>query len=135
MRVEWNQKPFNLQLSTEGHRRAKKAAEVIAQAAREECPVGTVDRPMYKTGPYRNQPFTKRDNGTLRKSIRVVERDREKYGYGFAQFENIGVYGDVRVYAGNYYAYYAAIVEFSNPFMRRAQARTHGRVKDILENG
>lgn len=138
MRTEiWSWTKANLAIGKEGHRRAKKAANVIAEAARApgNCPVGTVERPMYKTGPYANQPYTARDNGALRDSIRVVERDEQKHGFVLAQFESLGNYGDVRVYAGHYLAYYAAIVEHSNPFMRRAQDKTRARVKDILENG
>lgn len=108
--------------------RQLKAAHVIADEVRRRCPVGTISRPMYKIGRYAGQPWTKRDAGSLKKTVRVVERD-EEHGYMIKGF------GDVRVYAGNFYAYYAQIVEFYTPFMRPAVDATISRVKHILENG
>lgn len=131
MRVErWDMSGANRAIGAEGHRRALKAANIIADAARARCPVGTEKRPMYKKGPYAGKPFTARDGGALKKSIRVVERDEEKYGFEIAHLGS-----GVRVYAGHYLAYYAAIVEFFSPFIRPARDATRNRVKDILENG
>ena len=101
--------------------RLKKAAEVVAAKARSKVKVGTVSRPMYKSGPYAGQPWTARDAGALKKTIRVVEKK--------------GVH-NVRVYAGNYLVYYAQIVEFSvKRFLRPALNSSKKEIRRILENG
>lgn len=100
------------------------AAQVVAFAARRRCPVGTISRPMYKRGPYAGQLWTARDAGRLKKSIRVVQKTT-KGGKPLARKRN------VRVYAGNYLAYYAAIVEHSKPFMRPALADSLSEIKSI----
>ena len=114
-------------------KRARKAAEVIAEETRRRCPVGTVNRPIAKTGAHAGQPWTSRDAGRLKKSIRVIERDEDRRG---AAFEMFGMtHGLVRVYAGHYTAWYARIVEYFKPFMRPAVEASKGRAKDIMENG
>ena len=136
MRVEyWDITGLNKIVAETGIRRVRKAAKVIASAVRKKCPVGTISRPMYKTGRYAGQKWTARDVGQLKKSIRIVERDKEKYGFELAQFKTLGHYGNVRVYAGHYLAYYADIVEFYTPFMRPALEATRSQVKGILEDG
>lgn len=136
MRVEhWDIAGLNKIVVKTGCGRVKRAARVIANAVRKNCPVGTVSRPMYKTGRYAGQSWTARDAGQLRRSIRVVERSEEKYGFALAQFKTLGHYGDVRVYAGHYLAYYAAIVEHYTPFMRPALEATRSQIKRILEDG
>jgi len=136
MRVEyWDATGLDKIVTETGIRRVRKAAKVIADAARRKCPVGTISRPMYKTGRYHDKPWTARDAGQLKKSVRVVERHAEKYGFELAQFETLGHYGSVRVYAGNFLAYYASIVEFNTPFMRPALMETRSEVKRILEDG
>jgi hypothetical protein len=126
MRVEnWNPNKFDETFENVAIERLVEAAEEVAAAARRDCPVGTVTRPMYKRGPYAGQNWTARDGGQLRDSIRVV-RQKSKSGKAFLKKRN------VRVYAGHYLAYYARIVEFSNPFMRRALASSLGAVKSII---
>lgn len=131
--VNWNWQEADKVVAMESLNRVRKAAEVIAARARRECPVGTVSRPMYKSGPYAGQEWTARDAGQLKKSIRVVEKHEEKWGHAFKAFGT--TYGLVRVYAGTKKAFYARIVEYSNPFLRRALWGTHAEVKKILENG
>lgn len=93
--------------------RLKEAAERIAEKARSKCPVGTKSRPIYKTGKYAGVDWTARDAGALKRSIRVTE----KYKDGTLVWDNV----NIRVYAGNYFAYYASIVEYSvKKFMRPA---------------
>ena len=134
-RVEkWDFRAADKMVQTESHKRALKAAEVIATMARWKCPVGTISRPMYKTGPYAGQPYTSRDAGRLRKSIRVVERNEEKYGYAFWISQNLG-FGNVRVYAGHKAINYAQSVEHYTPFLGPAVESTKGAVKKILESG
>lgn len=126
MRVEnWNPNKFDETFESVAIERLVEAAEEVAAAARRDCPVGTVTRPMYKRGPYAGQIWTARDGGQLKDSIRVV-RQKSKSGKAFLKKRN------VRVYAGHYLAYYAQIVEFSNPFMRRALASSLGVVKSII---
>ena len=136
MRVEWNGEDALLKVvTTRGHKRLVKAARIIKAAVRRRCPVGTISRPMYRKGPYRGQPWTSTDKGRLRKSVRIVERDEEKYGFQLAQFKSLGHYGSVRVYVGHYLAWYAQIVEFYTPFIRPAVAEREHMVKSILEDG
>lgn len=136
MRVEhWDITGLNKIIAETGIRRVRRAAKVIANAARRRCPTGTILRPMYRIGRYEGQPWTARDAGQLKKSVRVVERHKEKYGFELAQFKTLGHYGNVRIYAGHYLAYYAAIVEFYTPFMRPALEETRSQVKRILEDG
>ncbi len=105
--------------------RLVEAAEVVATHARQKCPVGTISRPIYKKGRYAGQPWTARDAGQLKKSIRVV-RKKTKSGKAFSRKR------DVRVYAGHFLAYYASIVEFSKPFMRPALAQSIPEIKSII---
>jgi hypothetical protein len=130
MRVSnWKPEAFDGEFMDASMDRLKKAAEVIADKARQYCPVGTVSRPIYKRGPYAGQPWTARDAGALKKTIRVVEKHDQK-GAPIAKGRNI------RVYAGNYLAYYARIVEFAGKrFMRPALNASRGEIKNILENG
>ena len=126
MRVEYfNPNKFDQEFENVAIERLVEAAEVVAGAARQKCPVGTISRPMYKTGKYAGQPWTARDAGQLKKSIRVI-RKRTKSGKAFSKKR------DVRIYAGHYLAYYASIVEFSHPFLRPAVASSLSEVKQII---
>ena len=126
MRPEnWNPNKFDQTFEKVSIKRLVEAAEVIAAATRRNCPVGTISRPMYKTGPYAGQYWTARDAGELKKSVRVVRR-RTKSGKAFTRKRN------VRVYTGHKKAYYASIVEHSKPFMRPAQSSTLSQVKAIV---
>jgi hypothetical protein len=102
------------------------AAEVVAEKAKRDCPVGTVSRPIYKTGMYAGQKWTARDAGQLKKSIRVVQK-LSQGGKPLSKKKNI------RVYAGNYLAYYAKIVEFNGkPFLRNALNGSIPEIKNII---
>jgi len=126
MRVaNWNPNRFDQEFEKISIERLVEAAEVIAAATRRTCPVGTVSRPIYKSGPYAGQFWTARDAGELKRSIRVVRR-RTKSGKAFTKKRN------VRVYAGHKKAYYASIVEHSKPFMRPAQSSSLSQVKTII---
>lgn len=113
--------------------RVRKAAKVVAARTIQNCPVGTISRPIAKSGVYAGQPWTSRDAGRLKDSIRIVERNEDKYGHAFKAFGMTR--GLVRVYAGHYLAYYARVVEYYSPFMRPAVESTLGEVKNIIENG
>lgn len=126
MRVElFNPDRYDIDFENISMDRLVEAANVVADEVRRRCPVGTISRPMYKTGPYAGQPWTARDAGQLKKSIRVT-RLKTKSGKAFSRKRN------VRVYAGNFLAYYARIVEHSRPFMNPALTQTYSEVKSIL---
>jgi len=117
----WNPKIADDIIFPKAMKRLEKAAEVVAEKARSRCPVGTVSRPMYKTGRYAGQYWTARDAGQLKKSIRVVKLRGSKAR-------------NVRVYAGHKKAFYAQIVEFYTPFMRPAVNSSKRQIKWVLEN-
>ena len=126
MRVaNFNPNRFDQTFEKVSIKRLVDAAEVVAAATRRNCPVGTISRPMYKSGPYAGQFWTARDAGELKRSVRVV-RQKTKSGKTFSRKRN------VRVYAGHKKAYYASIVEHSKPFMRPAQSSTLSQVKAIV---
>jgi len=91
--------------------------DLIAKKARAKCKVGTTSRPMYKTGRYAGQEWTKRDAGALKKTIRSVMKKGKS---------------DVWIIAGNKIVYYARIVEFYTPFMRPALNSSRAAAKRIL---
>ncbi|MBU0906698.1 MAG: hypothetical protein KKE05_00920 [Nanoarchaeota archaeon] len=127
MRVEnWNPNKMDETFENVAIERLVKAAELIKITARRKCPVGTISRPMYRTGPYAGQYWTARDAGALKRSIRVV-RKKTKSGKALTKKRN------VRVYAGTKKAFYAQVVEYSSkPFMRTAMAQSLDRVKRII---
>jgi len=124
--VNWG--PANQQVVTESRRRARKAAHVLANEVRRRCPVGTREHPMYKTGRYAGQEWTKLEAGALKKTVRVVEK--KEAGFTGTAIQDLG---GVRVYSGSFKAFYAAIVEFFTPFMRPAVEATRSEVNAILE--
>ena len=127
MRVQdWNPNVMDETFENVAIERLVDGAEVVAAAARRLCPVGTVSRPVYKTGPYAGEEWTSRDAGRLKKSIRVV-RQKTKSGKAFTKKRN------VRVYAGHYLAHYAKIVEFNGrAFMRPALINSLAGLKEII---
>jgi len=128
MRIEsFNPQRFDRTFDEVSRERLLKAAKVVKAAVRRRCPVGTVDRPMYRSGPYAGAEWTKRDGGSLRKSVRVVEK-KTKTG-------RISKKMNVRVYCGNYFAYYADIVEYSRPFMRPAFEEALPMITSIIGAG
>jgi hypothetical protein len=129
MRVSnWNPQSYDGEFMNSSMERWKAAAEVIASKARAKCPVGTLSRPIYKTGKYAGQPWTARDAGALKKTIRVVEK-KEK-GTEIMKNRNI------RVYCGNYIVFYAQVVEYNGrAFMRPALNASKSEIRSILENG
>lgn len=126
MRIEnWNPSAADQSFEDVAVERLVNAAEILAKNVRRRCPVGTVSRPMYKTGPYANQPWTARDAGQLKRSIRVTQK-KSKSGKPLFRKRN------VRVYAGHFLAYYSRIVEYSKPFMRPALTESHSAMKDAI---
>lgn len=134
MRVSnWNPRRYEYEHVNVSMNRLRKAANLVADRARAKVPVGTISRPIYRRGKYAGQPWTARDAGSLKRSIRVVEK-YEEFVTTFGEFGSKN--RNVRVYAGTYLAYYAAIVEYSvKRFMRPALNGAKRQIKDILENG
>jgi len=128
MRVtEWNPNRFDKEFDEVSRERLIKAAKVLKAAVMRKCPVGTISRPMYSSGPYKGATWTRRDAGSLRKSVRIVEK-KTKTG-------RISKKMNVRVYVGNYLAYYASIVEHSRPFMRPAFEETLPMIETLIGVG
>lgn len=127
MKVEnWNPNVMDETFENVAIKRLVEAAEVVKHSAKQKCPVGTISRPIYKTGRYAGQKWTARDAGQLKKSIRVVQK-KSKSGKPLTKKKNI------RVYAGNYLAYYAKIVEFNGkPFLRNALNGSIPEIKNII---
>ena len=129
MRVSnWSPQKYDGEFMSASMERLKAAAEVVATAARAKCPVGKINRLVYKSGKYAGEIWTGRTAGALKKTIRIVEK--KDTGIGFAKLRNI------RVYAGNYIVFYARIVEYNvKAFMRPALNSSKAQIKSILENG
>ena len=117
---------YDLEFENVAIERLVEAAEHVASVARANCKPGTVSRPIYKRGPYAGKPWTARDAGSLRKTIRVRQK-LSKSGKPLKRKSN------VRVYAGNYLVYYAGIVEYAGKaFLRPALWNAANRIKQIL---
>lgn len=134
MRVEnWNPNAMDETFENVAVERLVQGAEVVKRHVSRRCPVGTVSRPIYQSGPYAGKPWTSRDRGRLKRSIRIA-RKKTKSGKAFTKKRN------VRVYAGSYppgikdedNAYYAGIVEHTKPYMRPGLASALPAVKTII---
>jgi hypothetical protein len=126
MRVEnWDPSSMDEIFENVAIERLVEAAGVVAESARQKCPVGTISHPMYKRGKYAGKDWTSRDAGRLRKSIRVVQK-KTAGGKALSKKRN------VRVYSGHYLAWYASIVEFYTPFMRPALINSIPEIKAIV---
>ena len=89
-----------------------------------------INRPVYKKGPYAGEPWTARHSGELLRSVRIVQKREDM---GPQQGRLIADFTNIRVYAGNYLAYYADIFEFYTPFMRPAFNESMAEVKEICK--
>jgi len=118
----WNPKVADKQIYSNAMDRLESAALVVKARAEHLCPVGTESRPMYKTGKFAGKPWTARDAGALKKTIRVVR----KYGD-----EHLNVW----VIAGNRNVYYAHIVEFYTPFLRPAFYGSKSEIQTVIRQG
>jgi len=115
--VGWDSEKIRQAVMKEHLVNLESVGNLIAKKAKAKCKVGTTSRPMYKTGRYAGQEWTKRDAGALKKTIRAVMKKGKK---------------DVWIIAGNKTTYYARIVEFYTPFMRPALNSSKAAAKRIL---
>lgn len=105
--------------------RLVKGAKIVKAIARRRCPVGTISRSVH------GDPYTARKPGQLRKSIRVV-RKKTPSGRAFSKKRN------VRIYAGNFLAFYAHFVEHgtsrtsAQPFLRPAFRESIPMIKTLI---
>ena len=129
----WDVKPLNQEIMRNGMKRLKKAGEVVAKKARSKCPVGTISRPVYKTGKYAGMYWTARTAGSLKKSIRVTEKHGAGESGGYITIRAGQL--EIRIYAGTDKVYYAQIVEFRTPFMRPALDASRSQILSIMRNG
>ena len=115
--VGWDSEKIRQAVMKEHLVNLESVGNLIAKKAKAKCKAGTTSRPMYKTGRYAGQEWTKRDAGALKKTIRAVMKKGKK---------------DVWIIAGNKITYYARIVEFYTPFMRPALDSSKAAAKRIL---
>lgn len=87
-----------------------------------------ISRAIYKKGPYAGEPWTARHAGEMQKSVRVVQK---KEDMGPQEGRKVADFTNIRIYTGNYLAYYADIFEFYTPFMRPAFEASMSEVKQI----
>lgn len=126
MRIEsFNPNRYDQEFENVAIERLVEAAEVVKAAIKRRTPVGTTSRPIYRTGPYAGAFWTARDEGQLKRSVRVVRR-KTKSGKAFSKKRNI------RIYCGHAKAYYAKMVEFYTPFMRPGFESVVGQVREII---
>jgi len=132
----WNPQQFDGEFMNASMERLNLAAELIKMRARLNLrrQIGQgkttgISHGPYKTGKYAGQPWTARDFGSLLKTLRVVKK-KEQYG------TLIGTVGkNIRVYAGNYLVWWAAIFEYYRPYFRTALNESKAEIRSILENG
>lgn len=122
MRVaRWNPKAGDTIIYKNAMERLAKAAEAVANSARQRCPVGIDKKASGKD-------WTERKAGSLKKSIRVVRL-----------YEDTA--RNVRVYAGSRKVYYARWVEQgtvkmkAKPFLRPAFHATKPQINAIVQGG
>lgn len=131
--IKFNFEQYDGQLSNACMDRLRAAAGEIQLQAILKCHVGRTSRPVYKRGKNAGQPWTAREIGALRRTIRVVEKKDKQTIRDM----------NVRVYAGNFLTWYAIQVEYGRgmwrggafPFMRPALSASKYRVQTIIESG
>lgn len=109
----------------------REGAQIIAANVRVRCPVHEPEGVMYRRGTVQ-RPWLARTGGTLKKSIRVVEKYELRGSTKIFEDRNI------RVYAGHYMAYYAPIVEKTHPtkslWMRQGFAASIPTIKNLINS-
>lgn len=119
MKVTWAPEEATSEIIHEAMARLERLGEAIAQRTRAKCPVGTISRPMYRRGKYKNKDWTSRDAGALKKTIRVVRKHGDPSN-------------DVWIMVGNKKIYYGRIVEYYTPFFRPTLRAVGANAQEIL---
>ena len=138
MRVSnWNPQRYDGEFIGASMDRLRKAANVIKDNAEVilKSKIGRgkttgIAHGPYKTGQYAGQPWTARVPGSLVNSLRVVEKEEDRT---YAAI--LGKHRNVRVYAGNYLAWWANIFEYYQPYLRPAVNKSKAQINEILRNG
>jgi hypothetical protein len=87
-----------------------------------------INRPVYRSGPYKDAQWTARYGKTyktLLKSVRLVRKLTPKT-------KALSKKRSVRIYAGHYLAFYADIFEYYRPFFRPALRGSNDKMKSAL---
>ena len=140
--IDFNLQKYDGEFKAAGMERLEKAADAIRDEARRKCmPDGTITRPARKyfifehhRYPAQSGAWTARHPGEMRETIRTVRRRVESPGFDLA-------HDNVRVYAGNYLAWWAPQREFgrgkwkggAKPFLRPALWGSESKVRAIIE--
>jgi len=126
MRVEnWNPNAMDQTFENVAIERLVDAAELVRRLARGKVRVGTLSRPVYLKGAKAGKPYTSREAGRMKQSIRVV-RKKTKSGKAFSKKRN------VRIYAGHRMTDYHFALEFEHPFLRNSLAESIPSIKTII---
>ena len=128
MRVEsWNPNTADASFEDVSIDRLVAGANVLRAVIRRRLAPSShgISRPVYRKGRYAGKNWTAREAGSLRKSARVV-RKLSKSGKPLAKKRN------VRVYVGNYLAYYADVFEANHPFLRPAVDEAMPMIKTAI---
>lgn len=132
MRIEgWNPGAGDDIIDNIGTKKLVDAAELVADKARANCPIGIVARMPYKTGKYAGKYWTGRIPGRLKASIRV-DRDLTK---SFNISRSKKAQRRIRITMGNETAYYAAAYEYGQdgkPVLRPALWNSIPQIRVIL---
>jgi len=126
VRVEnWNPNKMDETFENVAIERLVEGAEIVANRARSKVRVGTLSRPIYKTGPKAGKEYTSREAGRLKKSIRVT-RLKTKSGKAFSKKRN------VRIYAGKKDTDYHFVIEFRYPFLRTSLYSSISEIRSVI---
>ena len=124
----WNPTLADERIMERAVQKIDEIAEMMAREVRKNIMskglVGTVSRPMYRTGPYAGKYWTARDAGSLLRSVRVTKQNMG----GGASHRNHNVW----VMVGNTKTYYAKIVEYYTPYFRPAINRAKRTARQML---
>ena len=132
--IHWNPKLAEHDIMGNALKRLTEVGEAMAAEVKKSTPVGTLSRPMYKTGPYKNKYWTARDAGALQRSVRITKSWEDIDGNTSSEMSSRNVW----VICGTTKAYYGKIIEYGTNgnkyqgFFRKAINRSKKRANLIL---
>jgi len=115
-RVKWNDNPLLAEINKTMSPVLKKSADVLAGIAKDEVPVGKIDRAATKFASWKG-----RKGGSLKKSIKVVKSKFKDGGY------LVKVGGRDTFYW--FYVHYGTSTQYPTWFMWRALTKAKSRIK------